>query len=731
MMKLRGAGKMTMIALGCAITASASAQDSAPAAVAGAAQAQDGAAASADKGQIQEVVVTAQKRSTTAQKTAAAVTVFDAKTLEKNGVQTLQDLSKLAPGVSLGQNSAAVIVTVRGVSSRDTSEIGDPAVSISTDGFSIQRPTGLSGSVYDLERVEVLRGPQGTLYGRSATGGAINFITAKPGKEFDGKVAVGVGNYGLVTTEGMLNVPLNDDWAARAAFQSTRHDGYRKGEAPGRAGDDDDSQSARLHLHYAPANSKFNVLLTGQYTHTGGVGPTVEGVPIVGATVNNVMPYVPASGVPHGSPNQFIDTTIKSFQLSAGYDLDFADLIYSAGYRDMTQSQLRDLDGMSISTNYFAPSEAPKDISHELRLVSKGDSRWKWQFGGYYFQEKNDLLVYYQRYNVVNSPLNLFTFNYNVLARSKALFGQTSYELYDGVTVDLGLRRSLDEKTRGGYQNTGSGDIPQDGETGNSKNTYHLGLNWQATPTNLLFAKLSTGYKPGGFTTVISSLTSGSTVVQQTYTPETITAFEIGSKNQFWQRRLQLNVGAYKYNYKDQQVSVNNGGTSYTINAGKSDIHGGELELLVRPTADDRIDASIAYLSGRFKELCVAKTTAGVCTRNLAGNTPIQAPKWQIGLGYEHGFEVLRGTLTPRIQTHFESESYLGIENYERQRQRSYNRSDAMLTYADNGGKWSVQAYVRNIEDTRVITVANANFGAYNYAFSAPRTFGTKLSVNW
>ena len=234
---------MTLIALGCAMTASASAQDSAPVAVADPAQAQDGAAASADKGQIQEVVVTAQKRSTTAQKTAAAVTVFDAKTLEKNGVQTLQDLTKLAPGVSLGQNSASVIVTVRGVSSRDTSEIGDPAVSISTDGFSIQRPTGLSGSVYDLERVEVLRGPQGTLYGRSATGGAINFITAKPGKEFDGKVAVGVGNYGLITTEGMLNVPLNDDWAMRAAFQSTRHDGYRKGEAPGRAGDDDDSQS--------------------------------------------------------------------------------------------------------------------------------------------------------------------------------------------------------------------------------------------------------------------------------------------------------------------------------------------------------------------------------------------------------------------------------------------------------------------------------------------------------
>jgi iron complex outermembrane receptor protein len=245
-----------------------------------------------------------------------------------------------------------------------------------------------------------------------------------------------------------------------------------------------------------------------------------------------------------------------------------------------------------------------------------------------------------------------------------------------------------------------------------------LGLNWQATPTNLLYGKLSTGYKAGGFTTIIGGLSSGSVVSQVSYNPETIKAFEVGSKNQLFQRRVQLNLSAYTYDYQDQQVSVNNGGTSYVVNAGKSRISGAEVELQARPTADDRIDGSIAYLKGEFKEFCIARDAQGSCTRDLAGNAPVQAPKWQIGAGYEHIFEAFGGTLTPRIQTHYESKSYLGVENYARQTQKSYSRSDAMLTYAEASGKWSLQAYVRN-------------FGAYNFAFAAPRTFGMKLIVNW
>ncbi|CAN5153937.1 TonB-dependent receptor [soil metagenome] len=685
---------------------------------------------------LEEIVVTAEKRETTAQKTAVAMTVFDAKALQRNGVQSLQDLSKLAPGVSLGQNSANVIVAIRGVSSRDTTEIGDPAVSISTDGFYIQRPTGLSDAIYDLERVEVLRGPQGTLYGRSATGGAINFITAKPTDEFAARAGVGIGNYDLLTTEGMINVPVSDFLSARASFQTTRHDGYRTNEAPARAGDDADATSARLHLLFKPTD-RLNVLVTGQYTHIGGVGPTVYGVPIVGATVNTVRPAIDRKGSSHGLPNQFIDTDIKSVQVNANYDLDFATLIYSGGYREMKYEQLRDLDGLSTSANYFNPKENPTDWSHELRMVSKGDGPLKWQFGGYWFQEKNSLLTYYQTYATSAAGVNRFVFDYDVKARSQAVFGQASYEVYEGVTVEGGIRYSEDKKSRTGFQNTGlnstppAANVPQNGLLNSNKVTYHAALNWQATPRNLLYAKYDTGYKAGGFTDVFG-------VGVFTYKPETIVSYEVGSKNRFLDNRLQLNVSAFLYDYKDQQASVVNpngntvgAGTSYVINAGKSRIYGAEVELVAQPSPADQIDGSVAYLHGEYTDLCTARATNGDCTRDFSGNQSVQAPQWQINAGIEHKFDLFGGTLVPRAQTHYESKSYLGIENYARQRQGDYIRSDAMLTYTSDGDKWSLQAYVRNLENTTVITVANASFGSYNFGLAAPRTYGVKAIINW
>lgn len=693
-------------------------------ALASQAQAQEAEAS----GGLTEIVVTAEKRESTVQKSAVAMTVFDTAALKRNNVQALQDVTKLAPGVSLGANSANVIVTVRGVSSRDTNEIGDPAVSISTDGFYIQRPTGLSNSVYDLERVEVLRGPQGTLYGRNATGGAINFITAKPKDSFAANASVGIGNYGLITTEGMLNVPVSDTLAVRAAFQTTQRDGYRTNEGPARAGDDADASSARVHVLYKPTD-RLSILLSGQYTKLKGVGPTLSGFAIVGATNNNYVPDLSQKGTPHGAPNQFLDTRTTSVQLGVNYDLDFATLIYSGGYRNMKYEQRRDLDGVLTSANYFNPTENPKDWSHELRLVSQGDGPFKWQFGGFYFQEKNSLLTYYQTFATSAAGVNRFVFSYDVLARSQALFGQASYEIVPNVTAEFGMRYSKDHKEREGFQNLGGSDIPQNGEVSSDKFTYHAGVNWQATPQNLLYAKYDTGYKAGGFTDVF-----GQGVFN--YDPETITSYEVGSKNRFLDNRVQVNLSAFLYDYKDQQTTVVNtastgAGTSYVVNAGASRIYGGELELVAQLMTDSQFDGSVAYLHSKFTDLCLARAADRSCTRDLSGNVPVQAPRWQVSAGYQHTFYLLGGTLVPRFQTHFESNSYLGIENFRRQEQKPYWRSDAMLTYTSEDKKWELQGFIRNIGNTVVITSATASFGAYNYGLDAPRTFGARLTVNF
>ena len=181
---------------------------------------------------LEEIVVTAQKRSSNLQDTPIAITAFTADQLKTNSVLQIQDLAAVAPGVEMAKNYTSAIITIRGVSSRDTGTISDPAVAVSEDGFYMMKPYGLSELVYDQQRVEVLRGPQGTLYGRDAVGGAINFISNKPSLDgYSGYLGAGYGNYQAITTDGALNAPLNDWSALRVAFSSDRHDGYRTGES--------------------------------------------------------------------------------------------------------------------------------------------------------------------------------------------------------------------------------------------------------------------------------------------------------------------------------------------------------------------------------------------------------------------------------------------------------------------------------------------------------------------
>lgn len=683
------------------------------------------------EGGIGEIVVTAEKREASIQKTAIAITAFDQKALEENGVTALDDIAAIAPGVGISKNSANVVISVRGVSSQNTNEIGDPAISIAQDGFYIQKPFGFGDAMFDLERVEVLRGPQGTLYGRNATGGAINVITAKPTNEFEGKVAIGVGNYDQILTEGMINIPVTDTLAVRAAFATNKRDGYRVNEAPARAGDDADSQSARLHVQWKPTD-RLKILLSGQLTKIGGVGPTMWGTPLrytsPGVIDVDFRPDVDGDGTPHSLPNQFIDTTLTTLQWNAEYDLGFATLVYLGGYRKTKYDQLRDLDGTTNPGAYFLANNPVDDWSHEARLVSNGNGRFKWQVGGFLFRERSISSNRFQTYATSGTGTDIFQFYWDVHFKSEAVFGQASYELIDGLKAEFGARYSNDFKNRDGFSNTGSGDVFQYDESSSSEVTYHAGLTYDFTPRNMVYIKYDTGYKAGGFNSVPGRNTLP-------YDPETITAWEIGSKNRFFDNSLQLNLTGFLYNYKDQQVSVRDQtvGLSAVFNAGKSRIWGIEAETIFQPTDSDRFDASVVYLNSEYTDLCISVAADGTCLTDYSGNRSAQAPLWSINLGYEHSFPLFGGTLTPRIQTHIESSSYYGIENFNYQRQEGFSRSDLVVTFTPDDRQWSLQAFVRNLEDETTITsaVASTRFGTYSYGMSPPRTYGAKLSYNF
>lgn len=679
-----------------------------------------------------DIVVTAEKRETTAQRTPISVAVIDATAISRNSIGTLSDAVKILPSVQFGRNFANSIVTIRGVSSRDTDETGDPAVAISLDGFYFQRSLGINDAVFDLERIEALKGPQGTLYGRSATGGAINFISAKPEKDFNAYVGATIGNYGTIITEGMLNVPLSDQIQIRAAFQTRYHDGFRN-NAPARDGDDQDSKAARIHVAFQPTDN-LSGLVTAEIVRANGVGAANYGSPLLFDANGNVIhdkPTLPSGGKrwPLGLPSGHTDTETTAFRWNLKYDLGFAELSYLGGHRKLNFNAQIDLDGLQEHAGlfglntYFAPqSEQPTTTSHELRLSGKPGTALDWQVGALYFQEKNDVYSELSYFNSAAKPDVAFIFAYPDLGtKSKAVFGQATYHFTDQWSVEGGIRYTNDKKWRNGYADYAAFNlfipIAQKGEW--NKTTFHAGVNFQATPDNLIYAKYDTGYKPGGYTDVAP------------YGPENITAYEIGSKNRFFDDKLQLNLSAFYYDYTDQQVLQFVGSQTIIQNAGKSEYYGAEAEMQWLVASSTRIDADISYLHARYKTFEIAGATANL---DLAGNTPPQAPDWSGNFAVQHMFDLTNGaTITARAQTHLQSATHLQFYNYDSDRQAGYTRTDFTLGYQPDDKRWLVEAYVRNIEDEVILTSAQEQslVQAYVYQFADPRTYGVRFRMNF
>lgn len=693
-----------------------------------------------DSTQLGEIVVTAEKRPSVAQKTAISLAVIDAETLSENGVGDLKDLTTIAPSVSYAQVNGSAIIGIRGVSSRTTS---DPAVSTSMDGFYTQVPNGLNGTVFDLERVEILRGPQGTLLGRNATGGAVNFISAKPKADFEASASAEVGSYDMFNTTGMVNIPLSDVVQLRAAFQTRDRDGYRKNPV-GEAGDDEHSRAARVHLS-TQFNDRWSGLLTAEYTSQDNVGPVTQGVPLVyttGTTVSTAMPTIPGDGktiaVPAGA---HMDSETIGLRWNTTYDLDFAQLTYLGGYRHLDYQRLSTLGGaygtVAQNLSQFSTNEADT-WNHELRLTSALDGPLFWQVGAFHFNETNDdyttLSDFRGATNLYGTRTDLYIYNYpGDLIRSSAVFGQASYALTDKLKLEGGARYTWDHKERdgsialtsiGAYLSTGAVNLtttPQTLDYSSDQATYHAGLNWQFTPVNMLYAKFDTGYKAGGF----NELT--------TFDPETVTSYEVGSKNRFLDNRLQFNAAAYYYDYKNQQVTqyVPDMATNAIVNAGQSRYYGVELDLLANLTPSDQVSAYVAWSDAEYTDFATAIGSTNV---QLAGNTPPQAPEWSINLGYEHDFALPTGVLTLRAQSHYETSSYFTVYNYDYDKQDAYTRSDLIATYRPDAGSWKVEAFVRNIEDETVLAyaqTASSTYRSYRYLYQAPRTFGVKVSVDW
>jgi iron complex outermembrane receptor protein len=726
------------------------------------------------EGGLAEVVVTAEKRVESEQKTPISMNVISAAEIAQKGISDFASLATNDTSVNFSSNGSEGYLTVRGVSSHDTTEIGDPAVPVVIDGFTTIRPYTLTTSLYDLQRIEVLRGPQGTLYGRNAEGGLVNVISQKPTKEFGVGGSAELGNFNTNNFTGYLNLPVFDNLQLRVSGSSRRHDGYRTITAadgvPEYKADDEDSHSLRVQANYTPFDN-FDAWFLFQSTQLGGAGYASENLLFnPGPVVTPPCPvYNPTclQDISHDRPNlgdprrfplyaqlsQNIDDKVYKWQFTYSA-LPFGTTVtYLGGYDNVQwhhQTPIPTLLGATIDQpTVFVQNEFPKTTNHELRFTSDTRGPVLWQAGLYYFEERSTNLNSYGQTNPGSeTAANLLSFFFPLVdTKSHAAFGQASYVINDENKITAGARYSRDTKSRNGTFNLeafGIFGLDQAGSSESSKTTFHLGYDWTPTNTNLVYAKFDTGYKPGGFTTC------------NPYDPETVKSFEVGSKNRFDNNHIQVNVAGFYNKYENQQISALSASCAsgtVVVNAGSSKIYGFEGSVDALFTEADKVDLGLTLLHARFDDFLasptngtaalgalgadrvVGSTANGVTVYNdqLSGNMLPQAPNVTLALGYEHTWKVSGDNgFNFRAEAKYQSKQFFDSFNYNDSEQEGYATINAYIGYSTE--KWRVNLFGRNLADkVYLVDAAEITTGGahtYRYGFGAPRTFGIHFEGN-
>ena len=693
-------------------------------------------AATADKKQQLEVVtITAQKRPEDAQKAPIAITSLSGEAIAEQGISNARDLNGLVPNVVINTNATATEITIRGITSTNNTEVGNPAVGFHLDGVYLARPDQAGLAFFDVERVEVLRGPQGTLYGRNATAGAINVITNKPKNKLEGAITFGLGNYNSTRVEAMINVPVSDVFSIRAALATDKHTGYMNSKnalvGADKNTDDADTTAARLHALYKP-NNNFSILLSADSMNVGGYGYGTTTLPLASRKGE-------AARVVLASQQAKTDNDYEGFGAEVNWKFGPATMTYLGSKRESTRNEANYSAGNTARTQF---NSSPVQTSHELRLASTGSSALTWVVGAYTFEETNNVTLIG---SLISSPalpptlrVNQSFFQPEVKAKASAIFGQSTFSFTDQLKFTAGLRSTRDSISRVGLSTqtiTLANETPaaattriiNDASVSSSKINWRLGVDYSMDKSTMLYVSAATGYKAGSFFDGVKTAT-----FDNIFKPENVTTYEVGAKMRGFDGTVQTNVALFKSDYKDLQVSFRGivpGSISVvtvTQNAAKAGITGAEIESRwLSPIG--RFDLSLALLDAKYDSYSPPNANPPV---NFTGNRLIKSPRVSGNLAYQYSWYVFGGDITARLSSFYSAKYFHRPDNIAIASQPSYTRTDIALTYNADKEAWFLQAYGKNLEDRNVIAGIGGLI-APNAFLAPPRTFGIRVGVKF
>lgn len=685
---------------------------------------------------IEEIIVTAEKRETSAQETAIALTAYDSEQLQLRGIADIQDLQWSVPNLIISPNSQSPVTYayIRGIGSDQLVAGFDPGVAYHVDGVYIGQPSSMPGDLWDMERVEVLRGPQGTLYGRNTTGGSINVITKDPTEEFEANFDVTGGNYEDVRERGAVSGALTDDISGRLSFINERNEGYQD-DFTSHNGDVTDYYSVRGKLKFEISEDANLVLTAQQFQNNGnqsqkrrepfapytfpGTSFTVD--IFAGAIPNPRDPREVAKDYP-----ERLRLTNDFYSARLTWDVDMgalgpATLVAITGYLTNDWFQSADIDQSSNPVQFQRWTMNTNQISQEVRLVSAGQGPWEWIGGVFYFNENLSSDYFFQ-----DSSIAGFTFmnGGQLKTTSYAAYGQIGYDFRaEGhpFKVVVGGRYTGDEKDINEYQVIPQFGVNRAGKDNKSWNegTGKVEFDYFLTDDIFTYLDLSHGYKGGGFS--LGQFDS--------YDPEKVDSVELGIKSQFWNNRAQVNVATFYNDYKDLQVNFLQATSFTTDNAAQATIKGVELEMVLIPFDHLTLGSNLTWLNAQFDDYEFTPTI------DLSGDTLNRAPEYTASTFVQYDYSMGdRGTITARADYYWQDDVYYRVQNIARHRADAFFTADARVMWTSADAKWVVDTFVKNMTDEdnlRNMTVndglasGNATFDSYY----PPRTYGVR--VGW
>ena len=737
--------------------------------------------------QIEEIIVTATKRAESVQDVPISISAYSGDFLEKSDIRTLQDLSLYAPNFTLAYSSQPTNarIIIRGIGSVGNSAI-ETSVGVFVDGVYYPRPGSVIGNLLDIEAAEVLRGPQGTLFGRNTAAGALNITTRNPSDEFGGYVQAGVGDFSAYSLEGAVNAPFSDKVAGRLAIKYADRDGYGFNTLTDTEVGERDDLTVRGKLGFDITDNLYGKLtLDYNEVNTGGqileILPGTEN-PVFDGTLTALFGESNSTSDGYDMViNQDHQDSVEDEQWGAAIHLDYAmgdfTLRSITAHRDWQatnrESALR-IPGDVLPRDHFYET---KTFSQEFQLLSPDDRPFKYVLGLFYYDEDFDIdedfdagvdtcipVVFALTQSLPTAQACLAMpqspatdSDYTQSLTSTAVFAQATYDFSDRFSMTFGGRYTSDEKDAAFVQTTPNAIIGSlfraaesvpDLSSDDSAFTWLVNASFYPSEDIMLFATASTGFKGGGFNSGGSGAALGRAA--RIFTEEEARNYELGIKSKFWDGRATANVTLFNTELDDFQDRSFDGLSFLTRNAGKRTQTGVEADIVLNPVESLMIFAGFGFLDAEFDTFEAASPLPGdTVPQDLSGRTPHFSPEfqgslvadWHAGLGSSDLEWFLRPEYTYIGKQNIGANTNLNPQSI----QEGYGLFNLSFGLTPDDERWQITAYGKNLGDERYCELMfdqplGAQFGAVNAAantvtqrciINSTRTYGVLLRMNF